>query len=176
MASGHDAPQRADPPFGELGRVLVAGVGNVFLSDDGFGSEVARRLATAPLPPGVVVTDYGIRGMHLAYDLLDGWDRLVLIDLLPSRGQPGSVHVIEIDLDSVTGQPLDPHGMAPQAMLANLVAMGGELPPTVLVGCEGADVDEGLGLSPVVAAAVIPAADAVHRLLIDLLVTSSGGR
>lgn len=167
--------ERTEPPFsaGPADRVLVAGVGNVFLGDDGFGSEVARRLAGSPLPRGVVVTDYGIRGMHLAYDLLEEWDRLVLIDLLPSRGRPGTVHVVEVDLASIVGRPPDPHGMAPHAVLSAVGSMGGRLPPTVLVGCEGDDVGDRLGLSPLVAAAVEPAVAAVMKLT---GVRSAGGR
>lgn len=175
--TGQTTPVRADPPAAVdgFGRVLVAGVGNVFLGDDGFGSEVARELARSALPAGVVVTDYGIRGMHLAYDLLDGWDRLVLIDLLPDRGRPGSVHVVEVDLASISDHAADPHGMAPQAMLSAVASMGGELPPTVLVGCEANDVGERLGLSAVVRAAVGPAVAAVLALLLQPVETTDKG-
>lgn len=165
----HLPPGQADPlpAVDGLGRVLVAGVGNVFLGDDGFGSEVARQLAGSPLPPGVVVTDYGIRGMHLAYDLLDGWDMLVLIDLLPTRGRPGAVHIVEVDLEAIAGQAPDPHGMAPHAVLSAVGSMGGTLPPTVLIGCEPEDTEERLGLSPIVAAAVQPAVAAVLKLCVE---------
>ncbi|MCW2500235.1 MAG: peptidase, partial [Frankiales bacterium] len=74
--------------------VLVAGIGNLFLTDDGFGSEVARRLAGTPVPDGVTVVDYGIRGMHLAYDLLDGYDVLIVVDALPGDGAPGELTVL----------------------------------------------------------------------------------
>jgi len=175
------APPPAPPPPSSAGRgavrrVLVAGVGNLFLTDDGFGPEVARQLARQ-LPrhggggsEGVRVTDYGIRGMHLAFDLLDRWDRLILIDLLPSRGQPGTVHVIEIDGDTAGHELVgraapDPHGMAPHAVLAAVGSLGGRLPPTVLVGCEPADIGEGLGLTARVAAAVPPAVEAVLAIL-----------
>ena len=84
-------------------RVLVAGVGNLFFTDDGFGPEAARQLALHEVPDGVRVTDYGIRGMHLALDLLDGWDRLILLDLLPPKGRPGTVHIVEIDPNAVGG-------------------------------------------------------------------------
>ncbi len=148
-------------------RVLVAGVGNLFLGDDGFGPEVARQLAGRDLPESVTVTDYGIRSMHLAYDLLDGWDHLILIDLLPSRGRPGAVHIVEIDPAEVGNAAPDPHGMAPHSVLAAVGSLGGELPPTVLIGCEPADVGEGIGLSPAVSAAVMPAVAAVVDLLTD---------
>ena len=92
---------RGDAGVTEAARVLVAGIGNVFRSDDGFGPEVARRLAGQPWPEGVRVTDYGIRGLHLAYDLLDPWDALVLVDALPDRGEVGAVAVLDIGPDDV---------------------------------------------------------------------------
>jgi len=147
------------------GRVLVAGVGNLFLGDDGFGPEVARRLAGRSLPAGVRVVDYGIRGMHLAYDLLDGYDGLVILDAAPRGGRPGDVVVLEVgEGDFGTGE-FDGHGMEPTAVLSSLGSLGGRLPRTYVVGCEPADIDEGIGLSPSVAAAVDPAVDAVLRLL-----------
>jgi hydrogenase maturation protease len=147
------------------GRVLVAGVGNLFLGDDGFGPEVARRLAGRSLPTGVRVVDYGIRGMHLAYDLLDGYDELVILDAAPRGGRPGDVVVLEVgEGDFGTGE-FDGHGMEPTAVLSSLGSLGGRLPRTYVVGCEPADIDEGIGLSPSVAAAVDPAVDAVLRLL-----------
>ena len=150
-------------------RVLVAGIGNIFLGDDGFGSEVARVLAAGPVPPGVRVTDYGIRGMHLAFDLLEGFDALVLIDTVPSRGTPGALHVIEVGPDDLGEGELDAHGMAPTAVLASLGSLGGALPRTIVVGCEPATVDEQIGLSPPVAAAVGPAAERVRSLLTEEL-------
>jgi hydrogenase maturation protease len=146
-------------------RVLVAGVGNLFLGDDGFGPEVARRLAGRSLPAGVRVVDYGIRGMHLAYDLLEGYDELVILDAAPRGGRPGDVVVLEVgEGDFGTGE-FDGHGMEPTAVLSSLGSLGGRLPRTYVVGCEPADIDEGIGLSPSVAAAVDPAVDAVLRLL-----------
>ena len=78
-------------------RTLIAGVGNIFFSDDGFGVEVAKRLAECELPEGVTVADYGISGMHLAYDLCDVYDRAILIDATPRGGTPGTVYVLEHD-------------------------------------------------------------------------------
>jgi hydrogenase maturation protease len=151
------------------GATLVAGVGNIFFSDDGFGPEVARRLAGAELPAGVRVVDYGIRGVHLAYDLLDGVDRLVLVDALPYRGEPGDVVLLEVgpeDIGRLVGaDELDAHGMPPLAVLSSLDQLGGQLPPTVVVGCEPLDVSEGIGLTPPVTAALDVAVDAVLRLL-----------
>jgi hydrogenase maturation protease len=151
-------------------RVLVAGIGNVFRSDDGFGPEVAGRLAGSPLPDGVRVVDYGIRGLHLAYDLLDPWDALVLVDALPDHGSPGAVVLLEIDGNSVRGDAgVDAHGMDPATVLATLAALGGRLPPrTRLVGCQVAGTGDGMGLSPPVAAAVDEAVRVVRAVLHEL--------
>jgi hydrogenase maturation protease len=148
--------------------VLVAGIGNVFLTDDGFGAEVARRLAHVPLPGGVRVVDYGIRGMHLAYDLLDAPDALVVIDALPGQGAPGELSVLQVGAADLGEGELDAHGMAPVSVLASLGRLGGELPPTWVVGCRPADVGEGMGLTPAVAAAVEPAVALVLELLRDV--------
>jgi hydrogenase maturation protease len=154
-------------------RVLVAGIGNVFLTDDGFGSEVARRLAAAPMPDAVRVVDYGIRGMHLAYDLLDGYAGLVVIDALPGKGMPGELSVLEVGPDDLGEGELDAHGMAPVAVLASLGQLGGSLPPTYIVGCQPADVGEGMGLTPHVAAAVEPAIDLVYEVLSEHLAVTA---
>jgi hydrogenase maturation protease len=146
-------------------RVLVAGIGNLFLTDDGFGSEVARRLAAVPVPDGVKVVDFGIRGMHLAYELLDGYDALVVVDALPGKGSPGDLSVLEVGPDDLGEGELDAHGMAPVAVLASLGQLGGTLPQTYVVGCQPADVGEGIGLSSRVEAAVEPAVDLVLDVL-----------
>jgi hydrogenase maturation protease len=149
--------------------ILVAGVGNIFLGDDGFGSEVARRLATRQLPSGVRVTDYGIGGIHLAYDLLGDIDLLVLVDALPRGAVPGTVSLLEVQDDSelATGT-VDSHAMDPATVFASLRALGGTLPRTVVVGCEPADVTERMGLSLVVEAAVDPTVERILALLADL--------
>lgn len=145
-------------------RILVAGIGNVFLGDDGFGPEVVRRIAhidDAHLD-GARVVDYGIRGLHLAYDLLDKWDALVLVDAVPDQGAPGTVHVFEADHESLCANAgLDAHSMDPAAVFASLNALGGKAPYTVVVGCEVDSVDERMGLSDAVAAAVDDAVVAV---------------
>ena len=152
-------------------RILVAGIGNVFRSDDGFGCEVARRLAGVPWPDGVRVVDYGIRGLHLAYDLLEPWDVLVMVDALPDRGAVGSVAVLEVGAgDLGPGAGLDAHGMDPATVLASLAALGGSLPPrTVLVGCQVASTAEGMGLTGPVEAAVDPAVESVRALVAGMV-------
>ncbi len=150
-------------------RILVAGIGNIFLGDDGFGSEVVRN---AEIPQGdsaVRVTDYGIRGMHLAYDLLEDWDTLVLVDAVPSRGSPGTLHVFQVDHESDCGATgLDGHSMDPAAVFASLRALGGSPPYTVVVGCEAGSVEEGIGLTEPVARAVPRAARAVQEIVAAL--------
>lgn len=154
-------------------RILVAGIGNVFLGDDGFGVETVRGLAAHPLPQDVEVRDFGVRGVHLAYQLLDGYDTLVLVDATARGGEPGTLYLIEADGGSVAGTGgavLDGHHMAPDAVLAllgTLCAGTGTTPPrrTLVVGCEPASVEEGIGLSPPVAAAVPQAI----RMVLDLL-------
>ena len=147
-------------------RVLIAGIGNVLLGDDGFGSEVARRLAAEQLPADVTVVDYGIRGMHLAFDLLDGYDSLVLVDALPHGAAPGDVTVLEVGEDDLGSGEFDAHGMNPVAVLGSLGSLGGRLPPrTFVVGCEPADVGEGIGLSPEVTAAIGTALSAIRVLI-----------
>jgi hydrogenase maturation protease len=145
-------------------RVLVAGIGNIFLGDDGFGSEVLRHVIDRVSgTEGVRATDYGIGGMHLAYDLLEDWDALVLVDAIPDGGAPGTVHVFEADHGSPDAPAgVDAHGMDPATVFANLRALGGTAPRTVVVGCEVADVADGMGLSEPVQAAVPEAVRAVE--------------
>jgi hydrogenase maturation protease len=152
-------------------RILVAGIGNVFRTDDGFGSEVARRLLAMPWPDGVRVVDYGIRGLHLTYDLLDGWDALVLVDALPEDGGVGGLVLLDIGTQTPRGSAsVDAHAMDPATVLATLASLGGRLPPrALLVGCPVADTGDGMGLTPDVDAAVDEAVRAVHDLVADLL-------
>jgi hydrogenase maturation protease len=153
-------------------RTLVAGIGNIFNGDDAFGSEVAQRLATRPLPEGVRVEDYGIRGVHLAYELLDGYDLLVLVDALP-RGEPaGTVCVLEPDLNRDAEfwgdvAPVDSHQLDPVAVLGMVAKLGGEIGRVLVVGCEPADVGDGMGMSPPVAAAVDEAVRLVEEILTE---------
>ena len=158
-------------------KILVSGVGNVFLSDDGFGVEVVRQLRKdGGLPPGVEIVDTGIRGMHLAYQLLDGYDALVIVDATQRGGAPGTVYTLEHDLDAPRAgeAALDGHGMDPAAVLDLLGGLAGSMGidrpvgRVLVVGCEPAVLAEGIGLSPPVAAAVAPAARAVHTLVTEL--------
>lgn len=117
-------------------RVLVAGIGNVFLGDDGFGVAVANHLTAMPRPRGIEVRDYGIRGMDLAYGLGAGYDAAILIDAVPRGGAPGTIYLIEPDEPGPEPLPLDSHQMNPLAVL-RLARQLGTLPPRILiVGCE----------------------------------------
>ncbi len=147
-------------------RVLVAGVGNIFRSDDGFGSAVVAALLERHLPAGVDVVDYGIRGVHLAFDLAKGFDTLILVDTVPDAGGgPGSVALIEIERGSFGTSAFDAHDLDPGSVLRSLGTLGQDLPRTLLVGCQPAELGDGIGLSEPVQAAVEVAADKVLQLL-----------
>jgi hydrogenase maturation protease len=144
--------------------ILIAGIGNIFLGDDGFGSEVLRHVCgQVNGSDGLRATDYGIGGMHLAYDLLEDWDGLVLVDAVPDQGSPGTVHIFEADhAPPEFPAELDAHSMDPAAVFASLRALGGTAPRTIVVGCEVADVEERMGLSERVQAAIPTAVQAVE--------------
>ena len=158
-----------------MSRMLVAGVGNIFLSDDGFGVEVVRQLTGRPYPDSVEIADYGIRGVHLAYRLLDGYDVLVLIDAASRGHPPGTVTLVEVDQDQLPGaafaiasgaSPLvDAHGMDPATVLAHLAALGGRVASVLIVACEPEIIEEGIGLTATVQAAVPDAIALVEQVM-----------
>jgi hydrogenase maturation protease len=148
------------------GRTLVAGVGNVFLRDDAFGVEVVRLLAERPQPPGVQIRDYGIRGIHLVYELLNGYDLFVLVDAAPQGKAPGTVTVLEVDVASAGAQPvIDAHSLTPDAIFGLLSSLGGHPGRSLVVACEPAEVDAGMGLSDPVREALPHAVRAVEEIL-----------
>jgi hydrogenase maturation protease len=162
-------------------RMLVAGVGNIFLSDDGFGVEVATRLAAIDLPDWVTVADYGISGMHLAYDVAEGYETTVLVDATPRGQEPGTVYLMELDTAkpsaAASSRPdrgiplLDGHGMQPDVVLGMLSMLGADAGRMLLVGCEPASTEEGIGLSAPVAAAV----DEAVRIVLGLITAAESG-
>lgn len=150
------------------GRTLVAGVGNVFLHDDAFGVEVVKLLAGRPNEPGVVIKDFGIRGVHLVYELLNGCDLFVLIDASPRGQPPGTVTVLEVDPADGTRETItlmDAHSMAPDEIFAMLSSMGGRPGRSLVVACEPADVSPGIGLSAEVTAALPHAVREIEEIL-----------
>jgi hydrogenase maturation protease len=150
-------------------RILVAGIGNIFFADDAFGVEVVHRLAAVDLPPEVRVVDYGIRGMHLAYDILAGYDVTILVDAVPRGDEPGTIYVIDVTSAGTDAlrppRQLDPHGMTPDAVLDLVATLGGDPGHVFVVGCEPADAGERMGLSPAVAAALDTGVAAVIDLI-----------
>ena len=156
-------------------RILVAGVGNVFLGDDAFGVEVVRRLVRRDWPAEVRVADFGTRGHDLAYAILDGYDAVILVDAVGRGGEPGTLYTLELDSVTTPGSvsPVGSHDVDLPAVFQLVRLMGVTLPPLYLVGCEPADLgyeDEGVtGLSGPVAAAVEGAVECVEALTVRLL-------
>ena len=152
------------------GRILVAGIGNIFLGDDAFGVEVARRLARRTLPEGVRVVDFGIRGLDLAYALMEDYAAVILVDASPRGRTPGTLY--EIEPDPVDGAAaVDPHAAVPHQVLGLVRSMGGTLPPVRVVGCEPRtrpDDEPRMGLSPEVEGAVEPAIALVQDVIREL--------
>lgn len=122
-------------------RILVAGIGNIFLGDDAFGVEVVQRLIQRPWPANVRVVDFGIRGFDLAYALLDGYDVAILIDALPRGGAPGTLYLLEPDLKELNGVEIDTHSMDPLKVLRLTQMLGGQLGRILVVGCEPATLE-----------------------------------
>ncbi|MFN2533329.1 MAG: hydrogenase maturation protease [Pyrinomonadaceae bacterium] len=127
-------------------RILVAGIGNIFLGDDAFGCEVAQRLFKRAMPQGVRVVDFGIRGFDLAYALLENYELSILIDATPRGGAPGTLYVIEVNpnLDELEADELslDTHAMNPLRVLGLVKSMGGQLKRILIVGCEPSETSE----------------------------------
>lgn len=151
-------------------RILVAGVGNIFLGDDGFGVAVARRLMSRPPSPEVKVVDFGIRGIDLAYALLDPFELVILVDIVQRGTKPGTIHVLELDnAGAADGRSTDTHGMVPTHAIELARTMGSKIPRLILVGCEPAgfgNPDEGeIALSPAVAAGIEEAITRIDALL-----------
>jgi hydrogenase maturation protease len=156
-------------------QILIAGIGNTWQRDDGFGSEVARRLEGRELPKGVAVIDFGTGGLDLAYQVMYGYDALLMIDISRQGGAPGTLYVMEVDEDEVTsgiedGDALNPHGMDPETVLRFIKLTGGWPGKVVIIACEPLTIEEmGVGLSPVVEEAVGRAVDLVLETATELL-------
>lgn len=159
----------------ERPRVLIACIGNIFLGDDAFGVEVAKRLAARPLPENVRLVDFGIRNFDLVYALLDGYDVTIFVDAMPRGEAPGTLYLMEPDLADIEAQGamFEAHGMNPMRVLTMARTMGAEFKKLLVVGCEPADLgteEEGkMGLSAPVEAALGRAVAMVESLLQDIL-------
>jgi hydrogenase maturation protease len=160
-------------------RILIAGIGNIFLGDDAFGVEVAQRLAKRAWPEGVRVIDFGIRSLDLVYALLDGYDTTILVDAVPRGGVPGTLYVIEPELaQAANGEPsgdvgIETHTMDPVQVLRLATTMGGKLGRVLVVGCEPtplvAEDEMQMGLSPAAETALNDAAALIESLVARLL-------
>ena len=156
-------------------RILIACIGNIFLGDDGFGTEVARRLSGRSLPAGVVVRDFGIRGFDLTYALLDPYELVILVDACQRGGSPGTLYLLEPDAAEIDAQASgsaspDPHGMNPTNVFRIVQSLGGASARILVVGCEPADLgpEEGkMGLSDPVQAAVDEAVALIEKTICE---------
>ena len=152
-------------------RILVAGIGNAWLRDDGFGGEVAKRLGEIELPEEAAVFDFGTGGLDLAYEVMRGYDALVLVDISRQGGEPGTLYVMEASEEDVEagiedGQMINPHGMDPQTVLRFVKSVGAWPGKVVVIACEPAEVEEmGFGLSDQVRQAV----DGAAALVLDTI-------
>jgi hydrogenase maturation protease len=155
-------------------RILVAGIGNAWMKDDGFGGEVAKRLGERELPEEAAVFDFGTGGLDLAYEVMRGYDALILVDVSRQGGEPGTLYVMEAEEDDVEagiedGQVLNPHGMDPQTVLRFVKTLGAWPGKVVVIACEPAVVEEmGLGLSDEVSGAVDRAVELVMSTVEEL--------
>ena len=160
-------------------RILVAGVGNIFLGDDAFGVEVVGRLIRRPPPGPVRVVDFGIRGLDLTYALLDGYDTVILVDAAPRGGAPGTLYVVEVETagQAAGGEDaaIETHGMDPVKVLRLAVAMGARVGRLLVVGCEPAPADEWDDMRMEMSEPVRAAVDEAVRLVESLVAESLGG-
>ncbi len=179
-----ESSKPSNPSEGKPKHILIACIGNIFLGDDGFGVEVARRLLSKQYPEGVQIVDIGIRGMDLAYTLLDDYDTLILVDAVPRGGQPGTLYLIEPNVANINAEKgaeagraaLDTHSMDPVKVLAYARTLGARAIRTLLVGCEPTPVSGNggyeemqMGLSAPVQAAIDEAVKMIDSLIERLL-------
>jgi hydrogenase maturation protease len=159
-------------------RILVAGIGNIFLADDAFGVIVAQRLLLRAPRDGVRIADFGIRGLDLVYALLDGCEAAILIDAVPRGHAPGTLFLIEPEIPDLSGEnssrpSMEGHSMDPENVLRLVAAMGGTVGRVLLVACEPSPIDPEqdlpMQLSPPVEAAIEPAVEMVESLISKLL-------
>src|SRR5215469_4617738 len=152
-------------------RILVAGIGNIFLGDDAFGVEVVHELMRSELPEGIEVVDFGIRGYDLAYAIMDGYAATILVDTVSRDNPPGTLYLIEPDTEELARlkeEMPDGHALAPVQVLRLVQTLGGQVADLYLVGCEPAvlETEDGrIGLSEAVQAAVPRAVEMIRTLI-----------
>ena len=156
-------------------RILIAGIGNIFLGDDAFGVEVVRELSNHTQPPEVEVIDFGIRGYDLACALADGYDAAILVDTAPRGEAPGTLYLVEPGIANSghsARASIDPHSLDPIRVIQTAEALGGHPAQLYLVGCEPKELhpaDGDAALSSVVQAAVPKAVEMIQSLVQELL-------
>lgn len=158
------------------GQVLIAGIGNIFLGDDGFGVEVVRCLSTRELPANVRVKDFGIRGFDLACALIEPWDLVIMVDVITRGEMPGTIYVIELDAinPDMESEGIEGHGLHPAQAIQLAQQLGKITSPLVMVACEPAEFggeDGQMGLSPPVESAVQPAVAAIESITQEFIST-----
>ena len=164
---------------GRTPQILVAGIGNAWLRDDGFGGEVAKRLESRELPEGVSVFDFGSGGLDLAYEVMRGYHGLVLVDVSQQGGEPGTLYVMEPDPEEIQGgiedgEVINPHGMDPKTVLRFVKSVGGWPGKVVIVACEPGNVEDmGMGLTDEVSASIDRAVKLVLEQVEELRCTNS---
>jgi hydrogenase maturation protease len=155
-------------------RVMIAGVGNMFMQDDGFGGAVIKKMQHKNFPEGVEIKDFGTGGLKLAYDLMRGYDGLILLDASPRGEKPGTLYVIEPNQDDINpdlqqGGPIDPHGADPATVLRFVKSIGSWPGKVIIVACEPEAVgDFEIGLSAPVMAAIDKAIEMVEDIVNDI--------
>ena len=161
-------------PVSRKKRVMIAGVGNMFMKDDGFGVEVVKKMRDKVFPEGVELKDFGTGGLKLAYDLMNGYDGLILLDASPRGGKPGTLYVIEAKESDVSGDlenggPIDPHGGDPITVLRFVKSVGSWPGKVMIVACEPEQTgDFEIGLSEPVQASLDQAVILVEEILHDI--------
>jgi hydrogenase maturation protease len=152
-------------------KILIACIGNIFLGDDAFGVEVARRLEQMPLPNNVVIRDFGIRSYDLAYALMDDWELVIMVDAVPFGSEPGTVYTIDPELpnDGTASEAFDAHTMNPVSVLQLVTALGGKVGRILVVGCEPSSVEPNengqTSISPAVQSAIDVAIEVIEELV-----------
>jgi hydrogenase maturation protease len=153
-------------------RILIAGIGNIFLGDDGFGVEVAQALVHSEVSPAATIVDYGVRGLDLAYALLKPWRAVILVDAVSRGGAPGDLYLMRPADEAAQQCGLDPHSMDPNRVLALARSLGGISAPVYIIGCEpldfGDEAEGRMGLSPQIKSAIPEAVSMVRRLLSEI--------